>query len=140
MINKMKSTITPLLALALLSMANISSACEIPEGWQEMTAETPGSQKAAIRLPSDTTLLGQPFDVELMTCVENSVSIKRVTVNATMPQHNHGMNYAPEITTISDNRYRASGMLFHMPGKWHITVEAHGANNIHRFALELSVK
>jgi hypothetical protein len=137
---KFKTVKKSLITLAMLSIASISNACEIPEGWLEMTTETPGIMKAAIRIPPDTVLLGQPFDMEFKTCSENSTSIKQVTVEATMPQHNHGMNYVPEITTIGQNRYKASGMLFHMPGKWRISLEARGADKNGRFVFEISVK
>ena len=46
-----------------------------------------------------------------------------VLVDADMPSHGHGMNTKPEMTHEGGNRYRASGMLFHMAGEWSITVE-----------------
>jgi hypothetical protein len=145
MFSKIKSLGLPLFAYAMISCAmissaNPSSACEIPEGWLEMTTDTPGFNKAAIRIPPGTVLLGQPFDVEFLTCEETSTPIKQVKVEATMPMHNHGMNYLPEITTTGENRYKATGMLFHMPGKWRISLETQGADKTDRFVLEISVK
>jgi hypothetical protein len=137
---KFKTVKKSLITLAMLSIASISNACEIPEGWLEMTTETSVIMKAAIRILPGTVLLGQPFDMAFLTCSENSTSIKQVNVEATMPQHNHGMNYVPEITTIGQNRYKASGMLFHMPGKWRISLEARGADKNDRFVFEISVK
>ena len=32
-------------------------------------------------------------------------------VDATMPEHKHGMNYAPTIASRGDGRYRAEGMV-----------------------------
>ncbi|RMF74767.1 MAG: hypothetical protein D6744_14170 [Planctomycetota bacterium] len=39
-------------------------------------------------------------------------------VDAAMPEHNHGMITRPKVTRLPDGRYRARGMLFHMPGRW----------------------
>ena len=46
-----------------------------------------------------------------------------VLVDADMPSHGHGMNTKPETAPAGGNRYRASGMLFHMAGDWSIMVE-----------------
>ena len=124
----------------MISIASIAPACEIPEGWQEMTSETKGDAKAAIRIPPETVLLGQPFDVEFLTCNDAAASIDNVTVEATMPAHNHGMNYAPKITSAGANKYKAAGMLFHMPGQWHISLETQGADKTDRFGLDITVK
>jgi len=35
-----------------------------------------------------------------------------------MPEHRHGMNYRPEVKPLAPGRWRAEGLLFHMPGKW----------------------
>jgi hypothetical protein len=140
MFSNIKSFNLPLFACAMFSMANISSACEIPEGWLEMTSDTPGIRKAAIRIPPDTVLLGQPFDIEFLTCNETSTPIDNVTVKATMPAHNHGMNYSPEVTTSGETMYKASGMLFHMPGQWRISLETRGTDKTDRFTVEISVK
>lgn len=144
MFNKSMTLKASLVALALVSTANIASACEIPDGWVEMTIKTPGEtssiNRAAIRIPPDTVLMGQPFDVEFLTCGEKTAAANKITVEATMPMHNHGMNYVPEITTTSKNKYKASGMLFHMPGKWVISLETRGTDKTQRFELEIPVK
>ena len=46
-----------------------------------------------------------------------------VLVDADMPSHGHGMNTKPETAHEGGNRYRASGMLFHMTGDWSIMIE-----------------
>jgi hypothetical protein len=47
----------------------------------------------------------------------------KVTADADMPAHRHGMNTRPEVTKEDDLRYRVDGMLFHMAGEWVITVD-----------------
>jgi hypothetical protein len=42
-------------------------------------------------------------------------------INAGMLAHDHGMHTRPIIETIERGHFRVRGMLFHMPGEWHIT-------------------
>ena len=49
-----------------------------------------------------------------------------VEVDATMPEHQHGMNVSPEALEVSDGRFEAEGMLFHMAGDWEIVVYVTG--------------
>ncbi len=55
------------------------------------------------------------------------VSNARVSVDADMPQHGHGMNTAPEVTAGPGGGYLVEGMKFHMPGTpaapWRMTVK-----------------
>ena len=54
--------------------------------------------------------------------LEESSEELLVEVDARMPAHNHGMNVLPSLTSIQRGQWTASGMLFHMPGHWEITV------------------
>lgn len=41
-------------------------------------------------------------------------------VDARMPEHQHGMNVAPKVENLGNGRFRATRMLFHMPGYWEL--------------------
>ena len=46
-----------------------------------------------------------------------------LSVDAGMPHHGHGMNVKPKVERLaaaSDARFRVTGMLFHMPGRWEL--------------------
>lgn len=43
-----------------------------------------------------------------------------------MPEHRHGMNYAPSVRALGDGRYHSAGWLFHMPGRWEFVFEMGG--------------
>lgn len=43
-------------------------------------------------------------------------------VEASMPEHNHGMNVKPRVKALGQGRYEVSGLLFHMAGYWEIAV------------------
>ncbi len=44
------------------------------------------------------------------------------SVDAMMPEHQHGMNTKPVVENQSPGVYKVTGMLFHMPGLWTLTV------------------
>lgn len=47
----------------------------------------------------------------------------QVTLDATMPAHNHGMNVKPALKPLGNGRYEVQGLLFHMAGYWEISVQ-----------------
>jgi hypothetical protein len=46
------------------------------------------------------------------------------TLDATMPEHGHGMMTRPRHRPVGGGRYVSEGMKLHMPGLWHLRVEA----------------
>jgi hypothetical protein len=44
-------------------------------------------------------------------------------IDATMPQHRHGMNYRPTVRQTAPGAWRADGLLLHMPGRWEFRFE-----------------
>lgn len=46
-----------------------------------------------------------------------------LAVDAAMPHHGHGMNMRPKVESIGPGRYRASGLLFHMDGRWELAFD-----------------
>ncbi len=65
--------------------------------------------------------VGRHFSIELAVCPKSGVrTIESVRVDAWMPAHRHGMNYQPEVVSLGDGRFRAEGLMFHMPGRWEL--------------------
>lgn len=126
-------------AVAIFACVGSAQACEVPTGWSSMAGETTGV-KVALNLPAETAKISERFDLELIVCSDVSEEIERVVVDAIMPAHRHGMNYRPAITALTDGRYRASGLLFHMPGHWQFVVDTYSANSAHRHTLDVMVK
>jgi hypothetical protein len=46
-----------------------------------------------------------------------------VSVIATMPAHQHGMNTRPRVEDLGKGRFVVRGMLFHMAGVWEIALD-----------------
>ncbi len=68
---------------------------------------------------SEEPRVGEPFDLHLTPCVDDATILG---VDATMPDHGHGMNYKPELTHGENGTALANGFLLHMPGHWNIRV------------------
>jgi hypothetical protein len=50
----------------------------------------------------------------------------QLRIDAVMPQHRHGMNYRPTVAALGDGRFRAEGLLLHMPGLWEFSFDLRG--------------
>lgn len=65
--------------------------------------------------------VSEPFDVIVTVCGDGAGATE-VALDATMPAHGHGMNYAPEHTVInrtdSSVQVKVNGVRLHMPGTW----------------------
>jgi hypothetical protein len=44
----------------------------------------------------------------------------RLEVDATMPEHGHGMMTRPVHEALGGGRYRSEGLKLHMPGRWEL--------------------
>jgi len=84
-----------------------------------------GSAVSALVRTETAISVGEAFAVDIELCADEKVVL--LDVDATMPTHGHGMNYKPElgarVGTASGGRYRAEGLLFHMPGEWEWSIK-----------------
>lgn len=92
--------------------------------------------KVQLLLPGDGPPLNEHFELEVLVDGDEPDS---VGVDADMPAHRHGMLSAPVVTPLGEGRFRAEGMLLHMPGEWVITVVVTrgGAQERHDFPLDV---
>ncbi len=84
-----------------------------------------GKQYAlAYRTQPEKVEIGQHFVVELALCAKSGAAApESVRVDAHMPEHRHGMNYKTKVTSSGAGKYRAEGLMFHMPGRWEYIFE-----------------
>ena len=78
--------------------------------------------------------VGKPFAVDLVVCPkEAAATIDELRVDAHMPEHRHGMNYKASVKPQGTvGRYRAEGLMFHMPGKWEFLFDIRDAKGVER--------
>lgn len=60
-----------------------------------------------------------------------------VTVDARMPEHNHGMTLEPRVVSEGEGRFRVEGLLFHMPGRWELYVDITRGTEMERATFEV---
>lgn len=114
------------------------------------TPELPGGKSrvvegkhyaAAWRTQPDTVSIGQHFVVELAVCSkDNSIKPESLRVDAHMPEHRHGMNYKTKVESPAPGRYRAEGLMFHMPGRWEYIFEVRAGATIERLTTSVVLK
>ena len=106
--------------------AYMGSGCKEVNGWMSMSTSKEVADVASIDLKAEDIVLGQPFSFHLKLCSDESGRPDRVTANATMPAHKHGMNYTPTVVFDEEsNSYKVEDFLFHMPGEWEISLSAY---------------
>jgi hypothetical protein len=73
------------------------------------------------------------FALEFALCAKDGKSLPdNVRVDAHMPEHRHGMNYKASIKSEGTGRYRAEGLMFHMPGRWELIFDVRAAGHTDR--------
>ncbi|MEM8647336.1 MAG: hypothetical protein AAGF86_13460 [Pseudomonadota bacterium] len=135
--------IRTLLAAALVLNLSMSTAwagaCGAPETWHTLTPEDKASFNGALNLGPKMPTVAAPFDVELKVCSSDTKPLDRLSVDATMPAHKHGMNYQPQLSQTGDGLFKASGFLFHMPGHWKITVSVYSEGAPSHLSMDVNV-
>ena len=108
-----------LAAVALgLGLSGAAAACVPPlEGTRLESA-----RYVLVFKPEEVTV-ARHFRVEVAACSKAGRAPETLKVDATMPEHRHGMNYAPTVKKLGPGRWQAEGLMLHMPGKWRMTID-----------------
>jgi hypothetical protein len=109
-----------LAALWFVGAVSAHAACPLPA-----PALQQGGVQAAWKVVDAPIVAGRHFALDVQVCPANATLVR---VDATMPEHKHGMNYRPSLKSLGDGRWRAEGLMFHMPGRWalRLDVQANG--------------
>jgi len=96
----------------------------------------------AFRTQPPRIAVGKHFSVEFETCAKGDAPASTgVAVDAFMPEHGHGMNYRAVVKPVAGAkpanaptiaRYRAYGLMFHMPGRWDFYFDVRSAGGTER--------
>lgn len=84
--------------------------------------------------------LGEPFALVLNVCTKSGEPAELVAVDAQMPEHRHTMNYRASIVAGQEGRYRAEGLVFHMPGRWELTFDVRAGEESERLTHDIILK
>jgi hypothetical protein len=84
---------------------------------------------------------GEHFVVDFAVCPRDDASVPQsVRVDASMPEHRHGMNYRAVVVPLAPGAYRAEGLLFHMRGRWELTFDVVTAARTDRLSSSIAVE
>lgn len=130
--------IATLFALALASPALADCPLDLGRG----TGWVVFSDHYMLAFRSDPMRIetGEPFALLLNVCTKSGKPAELVAVDAKMPEHRHGMNYRPSIVAAQDGRYRAEGLVFHMPGRWELTFDVRAGEETERLTHDIILK
>lgn len=77
--------------------------------------------------------VGELFSLDATVCPKAGAgTVRAFKVDASMPDHRHGMNYQPSVLRKGEHAYSASGLMFHMPGRWQFAFEVDTASGRER--------
>lgn len=88
-----------------------------------------GPVQAVWQAQPATIVVGQPFALLITLCPADAQLLR---VDATMPEHRHGMNYRASLKPLGDGRWRAEGLLWHMSGRWELRLDVLSQGAEHR--------
>ncbi len=92
----------------------------------------------------DPIPVNQHFRLKLFLQNKNNqiVTAAKLKIDATMPDHNHGMNVKPKLKELGKGVYAVEGFLFHMPGYWEIkaTINHAGKTETVVFGVNVELK
>ena len=117
------------LAAAGLALAGAAGACE--PGLQGTRLESP---RFVLAYRTEPIAVSQHFALDIAVCSKSSANVESLKVDAQMPEHRHGMNYAPAVKQTAPGRWRAEGLMFHMPGRWEFVFEVRAGGKSDRLA------
>jgi len=109
--------------------------CPAPaEGWRLASA----TLALSVRPEPASPRVGEPFSLHIALCpAAGGRTVDSLLVDATMPEHRHGMNYRPQVHRVDARHFRADGLLLHMPGRWELVLETRGAAGGERLTQEI---
>jgi hypothetical protein len=128
-------------AVALAWPAAAWAACEMPAGFPSADRVESQSYVLGYRTVPPKIEIGKHFSVEAVVCPKGNAALPRsLAVDAQMPEHRHGMNYRAKVSPQGEGRFRADGLMFHMPGRWQFVFEVEGAARRERLTRDVVVE
>jgi cytochrome c peroxidase len=89
------------------------------------------SQKYVLAFKTEEVSVAKHFKVDIAACSKSGgPPPDTLKIDATMPEHRHGMNYAPTVKKLGPGRWQAEGLMFHMPGRWEFVFVLDGAERM----------
>ena len=111
-----------------------------PDSRLQLTGAADAPWVIQLQLTPKSIPLNAPFDANVTVCSDQEPVPTRITLDATMPAHKHGMNYEPKTERKDSHRYEVKNLLFHMPGIWRLEITAYENSKPHRFTHDVTIR
>lgn len=123
---------------AVLGAAGMAAGCELPAGDMRLSS---ARYEAVVKHVPDPIVTGRHFALDIAICPKPGARApESLRVDASMPEHRHGMNYKPSIKEQQGGRYRAEGLIFHMAGRWELVLEVRAAGSTERLSRSITMQ
>jgi hypothetical protein len=122
-------------ALLLAAAVPARAACPPPPEAGERLGS--GAVELAWRAEAGPIGVSRPFALLVTLCPADA---RLVRVDATMPEHRHGMNYRPTVQAMGGGLWRAEGLLWHMGGRWELRLDVEAAGVTHTLRQSVTLK
>jgi hypothetical protein len=134
-----RPTSAALAAALLVAAAAPASACTLGARGPEHAIAAERYALAFVMQPREIGV-GVPFAIEVVICPAPGAPVpERILVGATMPAHNHGMNYRPSVTARGPGRFWVEGLLLHMPGRWQLAFDLRSGERSDRLTFDIEL-
>ena len=120
--------------MAWVLAASAYAACPAPPASAAVMVE--GPVQAVWQAEPSPITVGRPFALWVTLCPADAVLLR---VDATMPEHRHGMNYRPSFKPLGEGLWRVEGLLWHMSGRWELTLDLQAKGQDHRLRQSVSL-
>jgi cytochrome c peroxidase len=97
------------------------------------------SPRFVLTFQPERIAVAEHFALQIAVCAKSAAAVESIKVDAHMPAHRHGMNYAPQLKPLGPGRWRAEGLMFHMPGDWEFVFEIRAGGRTDRLAHPLTL-
>ena len=98
------------------------------------------SARFVVAYKTEAIEVARHFALEVSVCPKpGQPAAETLKVDAQMPEHRHGMNYAPALKVLGPGRWRAEGLMFHMPGRWELVFEVGAEGRVDRLSSRVSL-
>ena len=129
-----------LLAAVLATSVPAVRACGEALGADARALAGDGWQLAWHAAPSPIPV-GRHFVLDIALCAPAGQALPATLhVDATMPEHRHGMNYRPSVQALGGGLWRAEGLLWHMAGRWELRLDVEAAGATHALRQSVTLK
>jgi hypothetical protein len=128
------------LAAALWLAAPAAYACDLPADIAGASRIETSTLVLAYRPVPAPIAVGRHFAVDAAVCAKRGPLPHALRVDAQMPAHRHGMNYRAKVIPQGPGRWRAEGLMFHMPGQWQFVFDVEAGERRERLTADVAVE